>query len=70
VRPRASSQHAGTTASGWRRSTAGHGRWDPSWAVYFSPHGEAMQAIIKSIRNAQGTILVQAYLLSGVTQRR
>jgi PLD-like domain len=42
---------------------AGHGPWDTSWAVYFSPNGGATHAIIEGIRSAQQTILVQAYLL-------
>jgi phosphatidylserine/phosphatidylglycerophosphate/cardiolipin synthase-like enzyme len=35
---------------------------DNSWAVYFSPHDGALEAIRKSIRGAKRTILVQAYL--------
>jgi phosphatidylserine/phosphatidylglycerophosphate/cardiolipin synthase-like enzyme len=42
---------------------AGYGPWDTSWAVYFSPNGGAAHAILKAIRSAQHTILVQAYLL-------
>jgi phosphatidylserine/phosphatidylglycerophosphate/cardiolipin synthase-like enzyme len=45
------------------QEAAGHGRWEPSWAVYFSPQGGARNAIIEVIRNAKQTILVQAYLL-------
>ncbi|MGH8065247.1 MAG: phospholipase D family protein [Candidatus Entotheonellia bacterium] len=60
----------GLLALGWlcgRRSRpqgpAGHGRWDTSWAVYFSPNGGATDAILEGIRGAKRTILVQAYLL-------
>jgi phosphatidylserine/phosphatidylglycerophosphate/cardiolipin synthase-like enzyme len=60
----------GLFALGWlygRRSRphgpAGHGPWDPSWAVYFSPNGGATHAILEGIRGAHQTILVQAYLL-------
>jgi phosphatidylserine/phosphatidylglycerophosphate/cardiolipin synthase-like enzyme len=60
----------GLLAMGWlcgRRSRpqgpAGHGPWDTSWAVYFSPNGGATDAILGGIRSAQHTILVQAYLL-------
>ena len=42
---------------------AGHGPWETSWAVYFSPNGGAAHAILDGIRSAQQTILVQAYLL-------
>ena len=42
---------------------AGHGSWEASWAVYFSPNGGAAHAILNGIRSAQQTILVQAYLL-------
>jgi phosphatidylserine/phosphatidylglycerophosphate/cardiolipin synthase-like enzyme len=42
---------------------AGHGPWEPSWAVYFSPNGGAAHAILNTIRSAQHTILVQAYIL-------
>jgi phosphatidylserine/phosphatidylglycerophosphate/cardiolipin synthase-like enzyme len=42
---------------------AGRGPWENSWAVYFSPNGGAAHAIIKSIRSAQQTILVQVHLL-------
>jgi phosphatidylserine/phosphatidylglycerophosphate/cardiolipin synthase-like enzyme len=42
---------------------AGNGPWATSWAVYFSPNGGATHAILKGIRSAQRTILVQAYLL-------
>jgi phosphatidylserine/phosphatidylglycerophosphate/cardiolipin synthase-like enzyme len=42
---------------------AATGQWQTSWAVYFSPNGGAAHAILKSIRRAQETILVQAYLL-------
>ena len=44
------------------QAPAGHGPWEPSWAVYFSPNGGAAQAILSGIRDAQQTILVQAYL--------
>jgi phosphatidylserine/phosphatidylglycerophosphate/cardiolipin synthase-like enzyme len=57
-------------ALGWlcgRRSRpqgpAGHGLWDTSWAVYFSPNGGATDAILAAIRGARRTILVHAYLL-------
>jgi phosphatidylserine/phosphatidylglycerophosphate/cardiolipin synthase-like enzyme len=57
-------------ALGWlcgRRSRsqgpAGHGPWDTSWAVYFSPNGGATDAILEAIRGARRTILVHAYLL-------
>ena len=60
----------GVFAVGWlcgrRRQPqkpAGDGRWEPSWAVYFSPHGGAMRAILAGIRGAKQSILVQAYLL-------
>jgi phosphatidylserine/phosphatidylglycerophosphate/cardiolipin synthase-like enzyme len=60
----------GVLAVGWlcgrQRSpqeAAGHGPWDPSRVVYFSPHGGAADAILEVIRNARQTILVQAYLL-------
>jgi phosphatidylserine/phosphatidylglycerophosphate/cardiolipin synthase-like enzyme len=60
----------GLFAVGWlcgrrsrRHGPAGYGPWDPSWAVYFSPHGGATDAILAGIRGAQRTILVQAYLL-------
>lgn len=50
-----------------RRSRApkpgGTGPWGMSWAVYFSPNGGAAQAIYETLRGAQRTILVQAYLL-------
>jgi phosphatidylserine/phosphatidylglycerophosphate/cardiolipin synthase-like enzyme len=42
---------------------AGHGHWETSWAVYFSPNGGAMHAILGGIRGAKRTILVHAYLL-------
>jgi phosphatidylserine/phosphatidylglycerophosphate/cardiolipin synthase-like enzyme len=42
---------------------AGHGPWETSWAVYFSPHGGARNAILEAVRGAKQTILVQAYLL-------
>jgi phosphatidylserine/phosphatidylglycerophosphate/cardiolipin synthase-like enzyme len=42
---------------------AGHGPWDPSWAVYFSPNGGATDAILEGVRGTKRTILVQAYLL-------
>ena len=45
------------------RGPAGHGPWDTSWAVYFSPNGGATDAIMEAIRSAQQTILLQAYLL-------
>jgi phosphatidylserine/phosphatidylglycerophosphate/cardiolipin synthase-like enzyme len=45
------------------REPAGHGPWENSWAVYFSPNGGSTGAIIEVIRNARQTILVQAYLL-------
>jgi phosphatidylserine/phosphatidylglycerophosphate/cardiolipin synthase-like enzyme len=45
------------------RAPAGRGLWETSWAVYFSPNGGAAHAILKAIRNAQHTILVQAYIL-------
>jgi phosphatidylserine/phosphatidylglycerophosphate/cardiolipin synthase-like enzyme len=51
---------------GWRsrpQGPAGHGPWDTSWAVYFSPNGGAMDAILAAVRGAKRTILVQAYLL-------
>jgi phosphatidylserine/phosphatidylglycerophosphate/cardiolipin synthase-like enzyme len=57
-------------ALGWlcgRRSRpqgpAGHGPWDTSWAVYFSPNGGATDAILAAIMGAKRTILVHAYLL-------
>jgi phosphatidylserine/phosphatidylglycerophosphate/cardiolipin synthase-like enzyme len=60
----------GLVALGWlwgRRSRpqapAGHGPWDTSWAVYFSPNGGATDAILAGIRGAKQTILVHAYLL-------
>jgi phosphatidylserine/phosphatidylglycerophosphate/cardiolipin synthase-like enzyme len=46
-----------------RHGPAGHGPWDTSWAVYFSPNGGATDAILRAIRGAKRTILVQAYLL-------
>jgi phosphatidylserine/phosphatidylglycerophosphate/cardiolipin synthase-like enzyme len=42
---------------------AGQGTWESAWAVYFSPNGGAMDAILAGIRGAKQTILVQAYLL-------
>jgi hypothetical protein len=46
------------------QGAAGHGLWDdPSWAVYFSPNGGAMHAILEGIRGAKQTILAHAYLL-------
>ncbi len=33
----------------------------PSWEVYFSPHGGATEAIVKSISAAENSVLVQAY---------
>jgi phosphatidylserine/phosphatidylglycerophosphate/cardiolipin synthase-like enzyme len=45
------------------KGPAGHGPWDTSWAVYFSPNGGATHAILEGIRSAKRTILVQAYLL-------
>jgi phosphatidylserine/phosphatidylglycerophosphate/cardiolipin synthase-like enzyme len=42
---------------------AGHGPWETSWAVYFSPNGGATDAILEGIRGAKHTILVHAYLL-------
>ena len=45
-----------------RPPPAGVGPWDTSWAVYFSPSGGALQAILRHIRGAQKTILVQGYL--------
>jgi phosphatidylserine/phosphatidylglycerophosphate/cardiolipin synthase-like enzyme len=42
---------------------AGHGTWETSWAVYFSPNGGATDAILEGIRGAKHTILVHAYLL-------
>jgi phosphatidylserine/phosphatidylglycerophosphate/cardiolipin synthase-like enzyme len=42
---------------------AGNGPWEPSWAVSCSPNGGAMHAILKGIRSAQRTLLVQAYVL-------
>jgi phosphatidylserine/phosphatidylglycerophosphate/cardiolipin synthase-like enzyme len=42
---------------------AGHGPWETSWAVYFSPNGGATDAILEGIRSAKQTILVHAYLL-------
>lgn len=60
----------GLCGLGWlwgRRSRpqgpAGHGPWDRSWAVYFSPNGGATHAILENIRGAQRTILVHAYVL-------
>jgi phosphatidylserine/phosphatidylglycerophosphate/cardiolipin synthase-like enzyme len=60
----------GLCAWGWlwgRRSRpqdpAGHGPWDTAWAIYFSPNGGAIEAILAAIRGAKQTILVQAYLL-------
>jgi phosphatidylserine/phosphatidylglycerophosphate/cardiolipin synthase-like enzyme len=52
-------------AGRWRRPSppAGIGPWEPSWAVYFSPNGGALEAILQRIRAAQKTILVQGYLL-------
>ena len=56
-------------AVGWlcgrrgQQEPAGHGRWEPSWAVYFSPNGGATHAILQAIRGTKQTILVQAYLL-------
>ena len=41
---------------------AGNGSWEPWWAVYFSPNGGAVRAILECIRSAQQTILVQAHL--------
>lgn len=32
-----------------------------NWEVYFSPHGEATDAIIRELNKAKSTILVQAY---------
>ena len=45
------------------RRSCWNGPWETSWAVYFSPNGGAAHAILKGIRSAQQTILVQAYLL-------
>jgi phosphatidylserine/phosphatidylglycerophosphate/cardiolipin synthase-like enzyme len=45
------------------QAPAGHGPWNTSWAVYFSPNGGATQAILEGIKGAKRTILVQAYLL-------
>jgi phosphatidylserine/phosphatidylglycerophosphate/cardiolipin synthase-like enzyme len=45
------------------QAPAGHGPWNTSWAVYFSPNGGATDAIIEGIRGAKRTIRVQAYLL-------
>jgi phosphatidylserine/phosphatidylglycerophosphate/cardiolipin synthase-like enzyme len=60
----------GLLAVGWlcgRRSRpqgpAGHGPWDTSWAVYFSPNGGAARAILEGIRSAKQTILMQGYVL-------
>jgi phosphatidylserine/phosphatidylglycerophosphate/cardiolipin synthase-like enzyme len=60
----------GLLALGWLcgrlsqpQGPAGHGPWDMSWAVYFSPNGGATDAILDGIRSAKRTILVQAYLL-------
>jgi hypothetical protein len=41
----------GLFAVGWlcgrrRHGPAGHGPWDPSWAVYFSPNGGVTHAIL------------------------
>jgi hypothetical protein len=41
---------------------AANGEWQTSWPVYFRTNGGAAHAILKSIRRAQETILVQAYL--------
>jgi phosphatidylserine/phosphatidylglycerophosphate/cardiolipin synthase-like enzyme len=32
-----------------------------NWEVYFSPHGEATDAIIRELNKAKSTVLVQAY---------
>jgi len=60
----------GLLAVGWLcgrlgrpRTSAAQGPWDTSWAVYFSPNGGATHAILKGIRDAKRSILVQAYLL-------
>jgi phosphatidylserine/phosphatidylglycerophosphate/cardiolipin synthase-like enzyme len=60
----------GLFAMGWLcgrlsrpQAPAGHGPWDMSWAVYFSPNGGATHAIFEAIRGAKRTILVQAFLL-------
>jgi phosphatidylserine/phosphatidylglycerophosphate/cardiolipin synthase-like enzyme len=45
------------------KGSAGHGPWDPSWALYFSANGGATDAILNAIRGAKRTILVQAHLL-------
>jgi phosphatidylserine/phosphatidylglycerophosphate/cardiolipin synthase-like enzyme len=45
---------------------AGIGPWAPSWAVYFSPNGGALEAIIQCIRGAKKTILVQVHLFYSV----
>jgi phosphatidylserine/phosphatidylglycerophosphate/cardiolipin synthase-like enzyme len=45
------------------KGPAGHGPWESSWAVYFSPNGGATHAILEGIRGARHSILVQAYLL-------
>src|SRR5262245_31117543 len=42
---------------------AGHGPWEPSWAVYFSRNGGAAHAILDGMRSAQQTILVQVHLM-------
>jgi phosphatidylserine/phosphatidylglycerophosphate/cardiolipin synthase-like enzyme len=47
----------------WPQGPAGHGPWDTSWAVYFSPNGGATHAILEGIRGARRVILVQAYIL-------
>jgi phosphatidylserine/phosphatidylglycerophosphate/cardiolipin synthase-like enzyme len=38
----------------------------PTWEVYFSPHGGATSAIIKSLDQAGKSILVQAYSFTSV----
>jgi phosphatidylserine/phosphatidylglycerophosphate/cardiolipin synthase-like enzyme len=50
-------------AVGTAESAAGHGTWDTSWAVYFSPNGGATDAILEGVSGAKRTILVHAYLL-------
>jgi phosphatidylserine/phosphatidylglycerophosphate/cardiolipin synthase-like enzyme len=38
----------------------------PNWQAYFSPHGGATSAIIKSLDQAKKSILVQAYSFTSV----
>jgi phosphatidylserine/phosphatidylglycerophosphate/cardiolipin synthase-like enzyme len=55
-------------AGRWSRPPppAGIGPWEPSWAVYFSPNGGALEAILQCIRGAKKTILVQVHLFYSV----